>query len=121
MKFLVLLLSVLLIGIFSIAHVIVDPNSKYIAAVLESGEGVEIWINTRKHWELKQSLIDGYETEQDWQEVNEITDKLSLCTLADAQFEPCRNDRSIEELEKGLLSQGVMLPEEFKIWAEGEL
>lgn len=95
-------------------------KSHLIAAVIKSDSGIEVWINTRKHWNSRKSLIDSY-SENDAKLVDQITDKVSLCNLAESTYEPCIAGRSISKISNELKAVCVNVDPAFQRWAQAEI
>lgn len=99
-----------------------NPYESLIAAVVvieEADEPIEVWINTREEWLTRGALIDNYD-DKNRVLVEQITEKLNLCNLAESSYSPCRSNRSVEELSKQLKDAGVEIPEDFQSWAQSE-
>lgn len=109
-----------LFGFHTHAMIEINPNSKLIAAVLEVDGKVEIWINSRKHWNEERSLTDSYSADEK-AEVDQVTDWLKLCSRAESQYELCRPGKSINGIKTVLMRVGVMIDPEFQAWAETEM
>ena len=98
----------------------INDNSNFIAAVLEVDGNIEVWLNTRQHWNERGSLVSFYPEKLE-SEVELILDVVKLCSLQESIFEPCRNDRDLAKIKTQLLRMGVMLEPDFQSWAEKEI
>jgi|GEM_PF-3180982 len=99
-----------------------NPNASLIAAVVViagADEPVEVWINTREEWNTRQALTDSYDN-QTRALVDNVTQTLNLCNLAESSYSPCRQDRGAEELIEQLEALGVEVPADFQSWAQSE-
>ncbi len=117
------LISFLLLTFFYEANSIVEldfGNTKFIAAVLETEDGIEVWLNTRKHWVDKKSLISGYD-EDDLVEVENVINQVNLCNLAESQYEPCSGNRTSKEIKFQLMQVGVEIDSSFQAWAKTQI
>ncbi|NJL23898.1 MAG: hypothetical protein HC902_01050 [Calothrix sp. SM1_5_4] len=120
-KLFFLLAGLVLFGSSAFAHLDLNfTKSKFIAAIVKSEEGLEVWINTRAYWEERRVLIDSYSPE-DGAEVEKIVDQTDLCNLSESQYQPCRGDRSIEQIAADLERAGVEVDRDFQAWAEREI
>jgi len=95
-------------------------KSHFIAAVIESENEIEVWINTRAHWMSEGALTDSYSSKES-RSVDKITDVLNLCNLAESTYSPCGEGRSIKQIKKDLESVCVQIQPEFQTWAEKEI
>lgn len=95
-------------------------HTKYIAAVLETEAGIEVWINTRKFWNEEKTLIGSY-SEEEAAEVEKIVEKSNLCNLAESQYEPCRPVKNLKVVEIALMRAGIEIDSKFQSWAEKEI
>jgi len=121
-KCLIMLMIVLnLISLSANALIELDfGNTKYIAAVLKVDDQIEVWINTRAHWNEEGCLIDSYSSE-DQKEIDEIKDIVGLCGLQESVYEPCRSGQSQDDITLLLMSAGVEIDSDFQAWAQKEI
>lgn len=95
-------------------------SSDFIAAVVVFEGDVEIWLNSRNHWEAHGGLTDNY-TEEEWEVVSVITEEARLCNLAESSYDVCGRPLSIEQIKALLVSVGVEIDPAFQAWAESEV
>lgn len=95
-------------------------KSILIAAVVESDEQIQIFINTRAEWTSAQRLTDSYSKKEQLL-VEQITDKLNLCNLEESTFEPCTAGRTVLEIKKQLENSGVEVDISFEQWIAREI
>lgn len=116
-------LSVFCFGLISSSPVMAgcaDNNSEFIAAVLDVEGSIEVWINTREHWNKNGSLVDSY-SRSEATKVNDIIDSVNLCNLAESQYSDCGHERSVKQLKQELEQACVQIDPEFQRWAEDEV
>lgn len=77
-------------------------------------------MNTREHWLSDHVLTDVY-TEEEQILVEKILDQTNLCSLMESIYEPCRGNRTPEQIKVDLIKAGVEIDPEFQAWAEIEI
>jgi len=97
-----------------------DSKSEFLAAVLDVEGRIEVWINTRENWDARGALVDSY-SESEAEKVDKITDAVKLCNLAESQYEPCREGRSVSQIKAELKRACVQIDSDFQTWAEAEI
>lgn len=97
-----------------------DSKSEFLAAVLDVDGNIEVWINTRENWDARGALVDSY-TEAEAEKVDIITDAVKLCNLAESQYEPCRDGRTVSQIKAELKKACVEVDSDFQVWAEAEI
>lgn len=112
----ILALQVIFTSAFALSELDLG-NTKFIAAVVETEYGIEIWLNTRTCWVADGCLIDSYPS-YELDEVENIKDSAGLCELQESVYEPCQSGRTVEEIKMSLMKAGVEIDKEFQNWAE---
>jgi len=119
MKVLFIIMSIMAFSLSANDGAKENPDSKYIAAVINLHGVIEVLINPRSFWNEEKRLIDSY-TEEQMLEVEEITTKVKLCNLMESIYEPCDSKQTIEMVKESLTRIGVSIDKEFQEWAEKE-
>lgn len=117
MKFLLLTFT-LIISNISMAKV---NSAEFLFAVVEKNDSILIFINSKSFWNENKRLIDSYESDEDYQFVNEQMNTLKLCSTMESTFEPCSKALTKKEYINLLKKMGFTHGVGFENWISNEL
>jgi hypothetical protein len=92
-------------------------KTHFIAAVMESEAEIQVWINTRGHWEKTGYLVDHY-TDKERQQLSPILEYANLCEIEESVFAPCSGAGSSSVIIKQLQEKCIPVEPDFQRWAE---
>lgn len=109
-----------LLFVFSLSSLAQTNSSDYIFAVVERGEEIFVYVNTKSYWEQHGALIDSYGSAEANNFIFEQMLSVDLCNAMESSFEPCKHSYSKTQYIKALTNKGFIHHIEFENFMENE-